>query len=340
MKQINNIPVRRRPQSKDIHPGADEDQDAASADQPRQRRQIWDQLHSASGAPPSVEMPAPKPPRPQSTPLILRNSTPAPDGPSEADETPAPPAAVAPTPGQPDVPAAQSRPVSRPRTVEPPADIPQPSSARPRSRPIMSSPRADMPAASSRAEPASPQPDLPDDAIPVPAATVGAPTARQKTQPVNRAKTRIIGFHAQDIPADPMAGAAKSQASTSHFPTGWFVIVEGPGRGASFALCAGVSTIGRAEDQAISLDFGDMSVSRSTHASVAYDEETKQFFIGHGGKSNVVRRNGSPVLATEELQTGDLVRIGKTTLRFVALCGKDFTWDESMHPTSTEGRHG
>ena len=142
-----------------------------------------------------------------------------------------------------------------------------------------------------------------------------------------KAKTRILGFHAQNVTKDVFESAAL--ASEARYPAGWIVVIDGPGRGASFIVSTSVSTIGRAEDQAISLDFGDTSISRQNHASVAYDEEQNKFFSGHGGKSNVVRRNGTPVLATEELSDGDLIRIGKTTLRFVALCGPDFSWVEN-----------
>ncbi|MBF9030848.1 FHA domain-containing protein, partial [Rhodobacterales bacterium HKCCE3408] len=143
-----------------------------------------------------------------------------------------------------------------------------------------------------------------------------------------RAKTRILGFHAGEIDTDPLSGPAASPAGPAGmFPAGWIVVIDGPGRGASFTVPIGVSTIGRNADQAISLDFGDMSVSRENHASVAYDEEQNKFFIGHGGKSNVVRRNGNPVLSTEELSDGDMIRIGKTTLKFVAFCGSGFVWN-------------
>jgi hypothetical protein len=99
-----------------------------------------------------------------------------------------------------------------------------------------------------------------------------------------------------------------------------------PGRGAYFAVTNSVSSIGRGLDQSICLNFGDASISRSNHAAIAYDAEQNRFFLGHGNKSNIVRRNGQPVLSTEELVNGDAIRIGKTTLRFVALCGPDFTW--------------
>ena len=51
-----------------------------------------------------------------------------------------------------------------------------------------------------------------------------------------------------------------------------------------------------------------------------------RFYLGHGGKMNLVRLNGRPVLSTEELDSNDLIRIGETTLKFVAFCGPDFSW--------------
>ena len=84
--------------------------------------------------------------------------------------------------------------------------------------------------------------------------------------------------------------------------------------------------IGRGDDQAICLDFGDTSISRDNHASIAFDDESGQFFLGHGGKSNIVRLNGRPVLSTEDLGNGDEIRLGETTLKFTAFCGPDFNW--------------
>lgn len=155
-----------------------------------------------------------------------------------------------------------------------------------------------------------------------------------------RVKTRIIGFHSGDADSDVFAARRAAPSAVARFPAGWLVVVDGPGRGASFAIGAGVSTIGRGADQTVCLDFGDTSVSRENHASVAYDDEQNRFFVGHGGKSNIVRRNGNPVLATEELSHADLIRIGKTTLRFVALCGPDFTWGSTDERQDGDGAEG
>jgi len=110
------------------------------------------------------------------------------------------------------------------------------------------------------------------------------------------------------------------------FPAGWLIVKAGPGKGATFSLSQGVSHIGRGTDQTVALDFGDMAISRQNHAAVAYDGATHQFHVGHGGKSNLVRLNGKPLLSTEPLVDGDEVQIGETTLLLKVLCTPAFNW--------------
>lgn len=159
--------------------------------------------------------------------------------------------------------------------------------------------------------------------VQVPLADV-APVAR-----AGRAKTRMLGFHNSDSAVANVFDQAETRPDSTHdkFPVGWLVLIEGPGRGASFTLKYGVSSIGRGDNQTIKLDFGDTSISREGHASIAYDEDLNAFFIGHGGKSNLVRLNGRPVLSTEELSNADMIRIGESTLRFVGFCSPEFAWD-------------
>ncbi len=162
-------------------------------------------------------------------------------------------------------------------------------------------------------------------AVPLPAAGRGAGGRS------GRVKTRILGFTApaaaSEDPFEKAGGTAKLTDASASFPVGWLVVVDGPGRGAAFTIFDGVTQIGRGEDQTVRLNFGDNSISRENHAAIAYDNEQQTFFIGHGGKANLVRVNNRPVLSTEELQSDDTVRIGETTLRFVAFCGAKFSWD-------------
>jgi len=173
-------------------------------------------------------------------------------------------------------------------------------------------------------QPTSPQPTSAPKNAEAPKPAEGRVPAR-----AGRVKTRLLGFeHAQDSASDPFQASSTTAKSTAiTFPVGWMVVTKGPGRGNSFSLFNGVSQIGRGDDQAIRLDFGDNSISRSNHAAVAYDAEQRAFYLGHGGKANLVRLNDKPVLSTEELSNRDQIRIGETTLRFVAFCGDEFDWD-------------
>ncbi len=157
---------------------------------------------------------------------------------------------------------------------------------------------------------------------------------RDAPRPAGRVKTRLLGFRAPDKDGDPVhqPRAAAAAAAPARFPVGWLVVERGPGRGTAFSLFDGLSTIGRGEGQTVQLDLGDTAISRDTHAAIAYDDENRACYLGHGGKANLVRLNGRPVLTTEPLSGGDRIRIGETTLRFVALCGPEFSWSDSPHP--------
>ena len=159
-----------------------------------------------------------------------------------------------------------------------------------------------------------------------PAATEAKPARR-----AGRVKTRLLGFQSAEDPTNKVFEEKKNGEANAAamFPVGWIVVIDGPGRGASFALQAGASQIGRGDDQAVKLDFGDTSISRENHAAIAYDDEQNKFFIGHGGKSNLVRLNDMPVLSTEPLSNDDTIRIGETTLKFVAFCGEKFVWENA-----------
>lgn len=109
-------------------------------------------------------------------------------------------------------------------------------------------------------------------------------------------------------------------------PVGWLVVVEGPGCGTALTINYGQNTIGRGDDQHIQLNFGDTRIARETHAYVVYDEVARTYFVRDAGKKNLVRLNGKPVLAPEQLSSHDRIQIGETTCLFVPLCSADFDW--------------
>ena len=111
---------------------------------------------------------------------------------------------------------------------------------------------------------------------------------------------------------------------------GWLVIVEGAGKGISKPLYHGVNTIGRAEDQTISLKFEadhDDEIARDGHAKLTYDPKGKTFYIQHGEASNLTYLNDAPLLEPKPLQSHDQITIGKTRLLFIPLCNDKFDWD-------------
>ncbi|MEM6888970.1 MAG: FHA domain-containing protein [Pseudomonadota bacterium] len=179
--------------------------------------------------------------------------------------------------------------------------------------------KAPQPAADQEVEHLTPLADaLQPTAAPAPSS--GGGLARS-----GRVRTRLLGFTTGSLGNDDPF--QKNTKSGSDFPVGWLVVVSELGRGASFSLHDGVTTVGRGTDQTVCLDFGDNSISRENHISIAFDAEQRKFFIGHGGKANLVRLNNTPLLSTEELSSKDMIRLGETTLRFIAFCDDDFNWD-------------
>lgn len=140
--------------------------------------------------------------------------------------------------------------------------------------------------------------------------------------------------HAEDEPSTRVISSrsAKRSEETSddggyELAAGWLVVIDGPGRGCTREIYFGMNSIGRGSEERIPLDFGDTAISREAHAYLVFDEKQSDFYLQHGGKSNLVRLNGAPVLAPQPLINGDTIEIGDTKLRFVPLCGDDFTWE-------------
>jgi hypothetical protein len=226
----------------------------------------------------------------------------------------------------------------------PPEKEPEPTSSAPKTRMIVADPTPE-PAAKAAVniwdlEDDGPSTELPAPSSELPVAPVQtpevaptptpAPTPARSPARSRRTKTRLIGFEKSDGDVVDLFNDQPAAAPTKSvkFPVGWIIVADGPGRGECFTLQTGMSQIGRGEDQAVQLDFGDNSISRTNHAAIVYDPDNKEFLLGHGGKSNIVRLNDKPVISNESIKTGDTIRIGETVLRFVALCDRSFNWSD------------
>ncbi|MCE2542577.1 MAG: FHA domain-containing protein [Acidobacteria bacterium] len=106
------------------------------------------------------------------------------------------------------------------------------------------------------------------------------------------------------------------------------MIVDGPGKGRVATLGMGVNSIGRDPAERVSLDYGDAMISRTNHGAITYDPRGQKFYVQHGGGTNLTYVNDEPVLEPRELEPLTHVQIGNTVLRFVPLCGVNFSWQD------------
>lgn len=124
-------------------------------------------------------------------------------------------------------------------------------------------------------------------------------------------------------------GARGADAGTDDPVAGWLVIVAGNGSGNFVKIGHGQNSIGRGPDSRAQLDYGDNHISRSRHAVITYDALGRMFYVQQGDGKNLTYLDDKPVLAPTVLENGSEITMGQTRLRFVALCGPDFSWPEA-----------
>jgi hypothetical protein len=112
-------------------------------------------------------------------------------------------------------------------------------------------------------------------------------------------------------------------------PVGWLVCIDGPDRGRDYRIHAANNSIGRSETMAICIT-GDDNISRENHAFLIYDPETNTYAVRPGVARGLVHLNRGLVHEATPLRPFDEIKIGKTTLLFIPLCGdfggKSFRW--------------
>jgi hypothetical protein len=112
--------------------------------------------------------------------------------------------------------------------------------------------------------------------------------------------------------------------------TGWLVVVQGPGQGRSATVGAGMNTIGRSEDERISLPFGDMQISAKDHLRIIYDDQARSFMVIPGTGKNISRIGGQIIAMPMPLENYATIHLSKNTVvRFAAFCTESFDWSEA-----------
>lgn len=155
--------------------------------------------------------------------------------------------------------------------------------------------------------------------------TVFMPSRGQRVTPTAQAGAVAPADATVLIPSGARPGPSGAGAQFDPV-AGWLVVLEGPGKGNFKPVYYGQNSLGRGPDQRIALDFGDQGISRDTHAFIVYDDVERKFYVRDNHKPNLVRLAGKPVMSPTELLDRQEIRIGDTTLLFVALCGSAFDW--------------
>ena len=128
------------------------------------------------------------------------------------------------------------------------------------------------------------------------------------------------------IPKTSAGEGGSGSNETVNPVVGWLVVIDGPGKGESRTLRVGANAIGRGAKSSVSLDFGDDTISRDRHAIITFDPRSNAFYLERGPVSNLVYLNDELVLSPIELVSGDTITLGRTIVKFIALCSEGFSW--------------
>jgi hypothetical protein len=183
-------------------------------------------------------------------------------------------------------------------------------------------PRLGDPASMARGRPLAANPDADTQSV-----SEGERTPRQVSTPsADAERTRLVGPVGRKREDAPSAGAGDMAEDPV---VGWLVVIDGPGRGQARAVGYGMNSIGRGPTERISLEFGDAQISRNSHAVLTYDPRSRKFYLQHGGGRNLTYLGDQAVLTPTEIASGTDILVGATKLRFIALCGPEFDWQDS-----------
>lgn len=107
---------------------------------------------------------------------------------------------------------------------------------------------------------------------------------------------------------------------------GWLVCTKGKHIGKDFRLKAGRNFIGRSADMDVSLE-GENSVSRESHAIIAFEPHQCIFIAQPGAASELFYLNNTVVLSAVQVKRNDRLQIGETELMLIPCCDENFRWE-------------
>ena len=147
-----------------------------------------------------------------------------------------------------------------------------------------------------------------------------------RQQPVGE-KTRIMTPRRRGAPETAQSPLDRDDPMRDP-PVAWLVVVSGPGKGHVLTLGNGMNSIGRGKNARVQVNFGDDTIARTNHARIAYEPRNRRYLLSHGEGSNLTYVNGDVVMESVEIESGAMIEIGATKLRFQAFCSADFDWPD------------
>jgi hypothetical protein len=130
-------------------------------------------------------------------------------------------------------------------------------------------------------------------------------------------KTRVMEPPKQRNEKTEFVWVNKNDDHVNELVVGWLVVLSGSEKGKDFTIIPGMNSVGRDQSNTITLSF-DATITAHKHAVVVYDYKNKQYFLNHGEGVNLTYLNDEVVLQPTVLQTGDVITLGNTDLKFVA----------------------
>ena len=153
------------------------------------------------------------------------------------------------------------------------------------------------------------------------------PTVPMGAERGGEGKTRIVAPRRQGGSPDAQTDAAADDPMLDP-PVGWLVIVRGPGKGRVVTLGNGMNALGRGPNSRVRIDFGDDTIARANHAQLVYEPRQRLYLLSHGDGANLTYLNGRVVTEAVAIESGAMIEVGQTTLRFQAFCTEAFDWPD------------
>lgn len=118
------------------------------------------------------------------------------------------------------------------------------------------------------------------------------------------------------------------------YVAGWLVAVDGPLKGQDYRVYSnGYNRIGRHSEFEVFLQ--DKSITREFDMWLCYDPRVGSFQVGGAKACKLMAYVNGELLSPgmmKAIRHGDTIRLGKTTLYFVPLCGSGFSWTADSEP--------